>query len=382
MRTITNFFLVVFSFLFLGIVPSFSQDVDRPKLVVGVMVDQMRWDYLYRYYDRYGEDGFKRLLNQGFSMENAYIDYIPTYTAIGHSSVYTGSVPAIHGIAGNDFIIQATGESMYCTQDDSVNGVGTDSKAGKMSPKNLWTTTITDELRLATNFRSKTIGVALKDRGSILPAGSLASAAYWFDGSLGDFVSSTYYMKELPNWVRKFNKQKLAKKYVSQTWNTLYPIDTYIQSIVDDNPYEGKFKGTDTPTLPVDLKKVSKESGVGVISSVPFGNTLTLDFARAAIEAENLGNNPAGVTDFLALSLSSPDYIGHRFGPNAIEVEDTYLRLDQELADFMKYLDQEIGEGEYLLFLTADHGAAHNPQFLKDKGVHAGYFQSSNARKK
>lgn len=381
MRNLKYSLLVLFSFLFLG-APSFAKDVERPKLVVGIMVDQMRWDYLYRYYDRYGEDGFKRLLSQGFTMENTYIDYLPTYTAIGHSSVYTGSVPAIHGIAGNDFEIQATGISMYCTEDDEVVGVGTDSKAGKMSPKNLLTTTVTDELRLATNFRSKTIGIALKDRGSILPAGSLANAAYWYDGSVGNFISSTYYMNDLPTWVKKFNKQNLPKKYLSQDWNTLYPIDTYIQSIEDDNPYEGKFTGTEAPTLPVDLKKLSKDQGMGLITSVPFGNTLTLEFAKSAIDGEELGNNPAGVTDFLAVSLSSPDYIGHRFGPNSIEAEDNYLRLDQELAAFMKFLDETIGEGEYLLFLTADHGAAHNPQLLKDKGVHAGYFHTSSATKK
>lgn len=380
MRKLTYSLLFIFSLLFTG-VASAQKEVERPKLVVGVMVDQMRWDYLYRYYDRYGEDGFKRLLNQGFTMENTYIDYLPTYTAVGHTTVYTGSVPAIHGIAGNNFLEQYTGEYLYCTQDDEVVGVGTEAKGGKMSPKNLLASTVGDELLLATNFRSKTIGIALKDRASILPAGSLANAAYWLDGDSGDFISSTYYMESLPNWTKKFNRQKLAKKYLSQDWNTLYDIDTYVQSIEDDNPYEGKYKGADAPVFAVDMKKLMKESGVGAISSVAFGNNLTLDFARAAIEGENLGNNPAGVPDFLAVSLSSPDYVGHRFGPTAIEVEDTYLRLDLELANFMKYLDETIGEGEYLLFLTADHGAAHNPQFMKDKGAHAGYFNTSAAHK-
>lgn len=372
--------LMIFSLLFSGVVT--AQEVDRPKLVVGVMVDQMRWDYLYRYYDRYGEDGFKRLLSQGYSMENTYIDYVPTYTAVGHTSVYTGSVPAIHGIAGNNFVIQNTGEYMYCTQDDEVMGVGTKAKGGMMSPKNLLASTVGDELRLATNFRSKTIGIALKDRASILPGGSLANGAYWLDGASGDFITSNYYMEELPSWVKKFNRQKMAKKYLSQDWNPLYDIDTYTQSIQDNNPYEGKYKGADAPVFPVDMKKLMKERGVGAISSVSFGNNLTLDFTKAAIAGENLGNNPAGVPDFLAVSLSSPDYVGHRFGPTAIEVEDTYLRLDAELADFMKYLDETVGEGEYLLFLTADHGAAHNPQFMKDKGAHAGYFNTSAAHKK
>lgn len=160
-----------------------NAQVEKPKLVVGLVVDQMRWDYLYKYADRYSEDGFKRLLNEGFSAENTYIPYVPTYTAIGHSTVYTGSVPAIHGIAGNDFIVQATGEEMYCTQDDAVTAVGGTGKVGQQSPKNLLVSTVTDQLKLATNFQSKVIGVAIKDRGGILPAGHFADAAYWLDGA-------------------------------------------------------------------------------------------------------------------------------------------------------------------------------------------------------
>src|SRR5690606_14632174 len=266
-----------------------SKEVDRPKLVVGIMVDQMRWDYLYRYYDRYGEGGFKRMLNNGFSCENTYINYIPTVTAIGHSSVYTGTTPAIHGIAGNDFIIQATGKSMYCTEDETVTPLGTavGNAAGKMSPRNLLASTITDELKLASNFRSKVIGIAIKDRGAILPAGHFADAAYWFDNS-GDWISSSYYMTDLPKWVKDFNKQKLAEKYLKQDWNTLYPIETYKQSIEDNNPYEGKFKGTQSPTFPVKTSQLLKENGIGLVATTPYGNTLTLDLAKAAISNEEL----------------------------------------------------------------------------------------------
>lgn len=353
-----------------------SSPVERPKLVVGIMVDQMRWDYLYRYYERYSENGFKRMLNSGFSCENTYINYVPTVTAIGHSSVYTGSTPAIHGIAGNDFIVQATGQHMYCAQDDQVTGIGLDAanKAGKMSPKNLLTSTITDELKLASNFRSKVIGIAIKDRGGILPAGHFADAAYWFNN--GSWISSTYYMDQLPQWVTDFNKQNLAEKYLQQDWNTLYPIDTYKQSIDDDNPYEGKFKGMEKAAFPIKTSKLMKENGLGLISSTPYGNTLTLDLAKAAIDHEQMGKNPEGVTDFLAVSLSSPDYIGHQFAVNSVEVEDNYLRLDKDLGDFFRYLDAEIGEGEYTVFLTADHGASHNPQFFIDQQGNGGYFNS------
>jgi len=348
-----------------------NTELARPKLMVGIVVDQMRWDYLYRYYDRYQSNGFKRLLNEGFTCENTQVDYIPTVTAAGHSCIYTGSVPAIHGIAGNDFIIQATGKSMYCTEDSTVQTVGSTSKAGQMSPRNLLTTTVTDELKLATNFHSKVIGIALKDRGGILPAGHTADAAYWFDDKTGNWITSTYYMKDLPQWVKDFNDQKLAENYLKLDWNTLYPINTYLQSTPDDSKYEGKFKGTDAPTLPVKTSALYK-GNLGLIRSTPYGNTITLDLAVAAINAEQLGQH--NVTDFLALSLSSPDYIGHQFGINSVEIEDNYLRLDRDLANFLTYLDAKVGKGKYTVFLTADHGAAHNTAFLNDHNIPAGVW--------
>ncbi len=345
-----------------------ATSIPRPKLVVGIVVDQMRWDYLYRYYERYQSNGFKRLLNDGFTCENTQVDYIPTFTGPGHTCIYTGSVPSIHGIAGNDYIVQATGKSMYCAQDDSVKTVGSTSIAGQMSPKNMLTTTVTDELKLATNSRSKVIGIALKDRGGILPAGHMANAAYWFDDKTGNWITSTYYMQDLPQWAKDFNDQKMAETYLKLDWNTLYPVDTYLQSTEDNSKYEGKFKGADAPTMPVKTSALYK-GNLGLIRSTPYGNTLTLDYAVAAINGEGLGNHD--VTDFLALSLSSTDYIGHQFGINAVEIEDTYLRLDRDIANFLTYLDAKVGRGNYTVFLTADHGAAHNTQFLKDRGVPA-----------
>lgn len=373
------FCLLITPFVLQG--QSVDQDVVRPKLVVGIVVDQMRWDYLYRFSDRYGENGFKRLLREGFSCENTYINYIPTYTAVGHATIYTGSVPAIHGITGNDWTTRATGQGMYSAQDDSVHSVGTENNSGKMSPKNLLTSTITDELRLATNFRSKVIGIALKDRSSILPAGHFANAAYWYDGETGNWITSSFYTNSLPKWVHAFNQEKQPEKYLKQDWNTLYPLNTYIQSIDDNNPYESKFKGADAPIFPVKTSTLIKENGLGLLRSTPFGNTVTLNFAKEAIKNEKLGKNDGNATDFLALSLSSPDYIGHQFAVNAVEIEDNYLRLDKDLADFLKYLDTNVGTGNYTVFLTADHGAAHNPQFIIDKKGSAGYFDSRGTQK-
>jgi predicted AlkP superfamily pyrophosphatase or phosphodiesterase len=359
--------------------PAKSSDVPRPKLVVGIMVDQMRWDYLYRFYERYGNGGFKRMLNEGFSCENAYINYVPSVTGIGHTTVYTGSVPAIHGITGNDWIIQATGKNMYCAADSTVSTVGSGSEsAGKMSPKNMLVTSMTDELRLATNFRSKVISIASKDRGAILPGGHTANAAYWYDGSSGNWISSTYYMKTLPTWVSSFNDQKYPEKYLKQDWNTLYPINTYLQSTKDDVPYEGRFAGMSSSTLPVKTSEMLSR-GLGILTSTPYGSSLTLDLAKAAVDNEGLGAD--AITDFLAISVSSPDYVGHQFGPNSIEVEDTYLRLDRDLATLFSHLDSKVGKGNYTVFLSADHAAQHNSGFLADNKIATGVFESSNVLK-
>ncbi len=363
------------SMLFLCFCTLLSAQVERPKLVVGLMVDQMRWDYLYRFADRYGNDGFKRLLRDGFSCENAMINYVPTFTAIGHSSVYTGSVPSIHGIAGNDWIEQQSGTSMYCTQDDAVEGVGTAEKEGKQSPRNLLASTVTDQLKLATNFNSKVIGIAIKDRGGILPAGHFANAAYWFEAKSGDWISSTYYMEKLPEWVTKFNGQKLADKYLKQDWNTLYPIETYkTNSIDDDNVYEGKWAGEETTGFPRKTSLLMKDAGYELIKTTPYGNSITLDFAKDAIKNEKLGNNPAKATDFLCVSLSATDYVGHRYSLSSVEIEDIYLRLDQELANFFKYLDETVGKGNYTFFLTADHAASYNSRYFMDMRGNGGYF--------
>ncbi len=353
------------SFLFaLLIATAFAQPVKRPKLVVGLVIDQMRWDYLYRYYDRYeATGGFKRMLNEGFSCENTFINYIPSYTAIGHTTVFTGSVPAIHGIAGNNWIDQASGKNVYCTDDSTVQGVGSNSNAGKMSPRNLLATTITDELRLATNFQSKVIGVSLKDRASILPAGHNPTGAFWFDDAAGNFITSTWYMKELPKWVKDFNDKDEPTQLLSQPWTTLYPIHTYRQSTADDVKWEGKFKGETATAFPHNLAGLYK-TDKDVIRTSPYGNTLTLNFAKAAIEGNNLGGGAA--TDFLTINCASTDYVGHKYGPNSIEIEDVYLRLDKELGAFYKYLDQKLGKGNYLVFLTADHGAAHAINFMKE----------------
>ncbi len=354
------FLLVVF---FFGTNSGHAQNTktieqQKPKIVVGMMVDQMRWDYLYKYRNRYGEGGFKRLIRDGFSCENTMIKHAPTITAIGHSSVWTGSVPAIHGIAGNDWYDREWGKSISNVEDSTSTAVGTSSKFSK-SPNNLLVTTIGDELRIATNFQSKVVSVAIKDRAAILPGGHAANGAFWNENN--KFVTSSYYMNELPDWVKEFNKTDWQKKLMPNGWNTLYPINTYTLSDKDDKDYENVFKGEDKPVFP------HLKAG---LTGTPFGSTFTLEFAKRAIDGYGLGKG--AFTDILAVSLSSPDGIGHQFGPTSIEIEDNYLRLDKDLEDFFNFLDKKFGKDGYLFFITADHGGNQSPGFLEEHKLPTG----------
>ena len=340
------------------------QAQQRPKLVVGIVVDQMRMEYLYRFQNDFTENGFKRIMNKGYVFHNAHYNYMPTYTAPGHASIYTGTTPSVNGIVGNEWFSRASGKEKYCTDDESVQTLGDGTKAeGEMSPKNLQATTITDELRMGTNFKGKVIGMSLKDRGAILPAGHFANWAFWYSKT-GAFISSTFYGEKLPDWVTDFNNQKRYLDYINQGWNLYKPAASYNESDVDDSPYEGKLYGVEKPVFPYDLKKMYDKNDAGVLRATPFGNNLLADFAMKAIEKENLGKD--NDTDFLAISFSSTDYVGHILGPRSMELQDTYLRLDQTLADLLSYLDKNVGKDNYLLFLTADHACAENANYLKN----------------
>lgn len=342
----------------------------NPKLVVGIVVDQMRYDYLTRFWDHYGDDGFKRFVEDGFNCKNNHYNYAPTSTGPGHASVYTGTTPATHGIIGNNWYDKELDASVYCASDDSYNSVGTSSDAGRMSPHRMQVTTLTDELRLHTQMRGKTIAVALKDRGAVLPGGHTANAAYWFDD--GKWITSSYYMDQLPKWVQDLNASNKLEKY-RKPWKTLKKIDDYVESTSDNNAYEGPFEGEAAPVFPHDLPKLWDDNGgYNLLKSTPFGNSLTTDFAIEAIEAEGLGTD--AIPDFLAVSYSSTDYVGHRFGVSSKEVQDTYIRLDADLARLFKELDSKVGKDEYTVFLTADHAAIEVPAYLIDQKIPARYI--------
>lgn len=349
---------------------------EKPKVVVGIVVDQMRQEYLYRFGSRFEEGGFKRLMGEGFVFKNMHYNYIPTKTAPGHASIYTGATPAVHGIAGNDWYQPDLEREVYCVEDENYKTVGSDSDNGQMSPLRLQATTITDELMLFSQYKSKVLSMSLKDRGAVLPGGHRGDA-FWYDDDTGDFITSTYYMDKLPEWVSQFNKAKHAKSYLNKTWNTLYDISTYTASSKDDEASEKTLNGLLT-TFPYDLSKI--KDNYGILRNTPFGNDILADLFVTAMDNNDFGKD--NYTDFIAISFSSTDYMGHDSGPYSIEVEDAYLRLDKNIAAILSKLDEKVGKGNYTVFLSADHAVAPIPQYMKDHQFNGDYFDKRAEIKK
>jgi predicted AlkP superfamily pyrophosphatase or phosphodiesterase len=344
----------------------------KPKLVVGIVVDQMRWDYVNKFKPFFkSQNGFLRFMNQGASCNNNLISYLPTVTACGHTAVYTGSTPAIHGITGNSWYDNIQQRMVYCVEDNSVQAVGIENNsAGKMSPLNVWTTTIGDELKFATNFKSKVYGISLKDRGAIIPAGHAADGAFWYDSKSGNFISSTYYGKSLPTWLTNYNNAKKVDSFYKLGWSLSLPASVYENNCDNDqNEYESKPFGKEVNGFPYNLNSyIGKD--YGKVSSTPYGNNLVLDIATQTLINEKMGLDD--ITDLLAVSFSSPDYIGHAFGPNSWETLDGYIKLDELLAQFFTTLDQQVGKDKYTVFLTADHAVAPIPGYAQKHKIPAG----------
>jgi len=350
---------------------------DTPDLVIGLIVDQMRPDYIYKYWNHYGEDGINRLVNEGHTFRNAYFRHLQTSTGPGHAAQMSGATPSVHGLLGNSWYVRELDRNINVIEDvgSGYQGVGSlPDYSGEKSPNNMLTTTVGDELFMFTGERSKTVGISRKDRGAILPAGHTGDA-YWYEGATGNFISSTFYMEELPGWLQEFNARDLAQEYLTRTWEPLLPIEEYVESRADNNNYEGTFPGMDTPTFPVDLAYLVEEhgQGPGLLNATPFADELLFELAKAAIEGEELGRGE--VSDILTVSLSAPDAIGHRFGPASKQVQDYYILLDRYLADFFDYLDEEFGMENVLIFLTADHGGAYVPEYMSDLGIPTGHSE-------
>lgn len=351
-----------------------SQNSKFPKLVVGIVVDQMRFDDLYRYYDYYSGKGFKRLIKEGLNFTNAHYNYIPTNTGPGHASIYTGSVPYYHGIVNNDFYDRNLKKTVNCVSDADVQPIGTDGSEGKKSPIKLSATTITDGLKLFTNKKSKVISISIKDRGAILPAGHMADGVFWYNPKNGDFITSSFYTNKLPEWVIKFNQKKLASKFLNQNWDLLQIKEIYSINNPDESNYEFDFFNEGKTSFPHSLKNVKDEEKYEKLAFTPFIHELLVELAKAAVVEEKLGQN--AYPDFLAISFSSTDLIGHTWGNYSYELMDTYLRLDEQIASLLNFLDEKIGKENYLLFLTSDHGAIETPGYLQENKIPTGEIKT------
>lgn len=352
--------------------PLRAADTARPKIIVAVVVDQLRADYLERFQHQFVEGGFRLLTEGGAHMTFAHYDYFPTVTAPGHASVFSGAPPAIHGIIGNEWYDKTLRKQTYCCGDATVTGVGTTGKEGQMSPRKFIGGNFADELRL--RFKSKVVGISIKDRGAILPAGRQPAGAFWFEAKSGNFITSSYYMVELPEWVRTFNERKIAHGYLGETWNRLLDESAYEHA--DNLPGEGNLPGEKKPVFPHrvirPLPSEEEEAEPGAVDcenilSTPFSNQLLAEFARAAIDGEQLGQGPG--PDFLSVSFSAIDACGHRFGPHSQEVQDITLRLDRQLADLFRYLRGKFGLENVLIMMTADHGVMPTPEYARQQGI-------------
>lgn len=373
---------ITLSILFTYIISlTYTQSINTkaPKLVVGIVVDQMCYEYLYRFEAKFGKNGFKKLLKNGTNCENTQYNYIPTYTGPGHASIYSGTTPSNHGIIGNDWYARSIKKDVNCVGDSSVYSVGTSSNEGQCSPRNFLVNTITDQLKL-TYSQSKVISISIKDRGAILPGGHLSDGSYWFDYQSGNLVTSSFYKEKLPDWVSEFNNNKNPENYLNQTWNTLLPIEKYTESNQDNSKYEVLISTKKTPEFPYDFNELNKgKSNFELFTITPFANTFLTDFAILSLKNENLGQDD--FSDFLAISYSTPDIAGHAFGPYSIEIEDIYLRLDLEIEKLLNQLEKSIGKDNFVLFLTADHAVVPVPQYLTDKQLPGGYFYLSDVKK-
>ncbi|NOX17423.1 MAG: alkaline phosphatase family protein [Chlorobi bacterium] len=341
----------------------------KVKLVVQIVVDQLRGDILSKFDKNLSKEGFKYLSSHGMNFTNANYIHAITKTAPGHATIATGSIPALHGIIGNDWLDEKTGKTVYACGDANANVFGEDMG---LSPKNLVVSTLSDELFLATDGKAKIFGVSIKDRGAIFLAGH-SGKAFWFSRKNGGFTSSKYYFDELPEYVSEFNRKDWLDNYYKQNWDLLLPKEKYLYKDIDENDYEMTEKGLGK-TFPHDFSGIPREKFNSVFPFTPYGDEFTYEFAKTVITENQIGQD--SVTDYFSISFSVTDYIGHSFSPNSLEYEDQIYRLDGTIGKFLKFLDKKIGLENILIVFTADHGVAESPDFLAEKKQPSGvlYF--------
>ena len=354
---------------------------DKPKLVIGIVVEELNYNQLEKFHDKLSENGIKKLINEGTYFKNASYEYLLTQSAPGHATIATGAEPSFHGITSDNWYTPLKNELINCTKDVSVNSVGGSFESGLHSPVNLLVSTFSDELAIATNKKAKVFGVGLKESSAIFSAGHTANAAYWFDNTTGTWMSSSYYISALPDWVNDFNAMKFSDTYMNSTWNLLRPAKDYADCLPDSNSFEIGFNNINY--FPYDLKKLrsgntfSSKNDYSLLRETPFGNSLTTNFAIRLIQKERLGKDD--VTDYLSICYSATNYIGHRFGPSSVEMGDAILRLDDDIKNLLTFINDTIGKKNVLIYFTAAHGISEIPAVLEKNRIPSGYFQQNQA---
>jgi len=354
---------------------------EKPRLVIGIIVEQLRYDHIEKFRDRFGENGIKRLINEGTYFKNASYDYMLTQSDPGHATISTGAEPSYHGIPSDSWYVPLKNELIYSTKDAAVNPVGGSFESGLHSPSNLQASTFSDELKMSTNKLAKVFSVGMKESSAILSAGHSADGVFWFDNGTGTWMSSTYYTDSLPGWVIDFNALNNAETYLNSTWELFRPRDIYADCLPDTNSFESGFSSVNY--FPYDLKKIRAKGVTGskndfsLLRETPFANSLTTSFALRLIEKERLGRDD--ITDYLSICYSATDNIGHRFGPSSYEMGDAILRLDDEIRYLLTYLNDSIGKRNVLIYFTSSHGISEIPAVLENSRIPSGYFRQNQA---
>jgi predicted AlkP superfamily pyrophosphatase or phosphodiesterase len=378
--------LATVALILLSALPSSAQDKKKPRLVLQITVDQLRGDLPHRYYSEFGEGGFRYLYEKGVVYEAAFHRHANTETIVGHTTLSTGADPSIHGMVGNVWLDRETGKLVYNIQGSRypllTKNAGVDSEAeidptqrlatseGR-SPAPILVSTFSDELALSNAGKSRIFGISVKDRGAVSMAGH-AGKAFWFSKKTGEFVTSTYYYKEYPSWVKAWNAKQIAFSYSGKSWELMHDRSAYLFGNRGDVPYETSFPGYGR-VFPHPFGKSDSKYFTTLLTLSPVGDELALSFAEAVIEGEKLGQSET--TDYLSISFSSTDYVGHLFGPSSLESEDNLLRLDRTLAELFKFVDQKVGLANTVIVVSADHGAAEIPGYLSEFGIDAKYFK-------
>jgi hypothetical protein len=319
------------------------------------------------------------LINRGTSCKNAGFNYLFSEQGVGHASLATGTTPSDHGIVGQDWYLYLQDKIEKSIDDQQQKAVGGDADNGHFGPKNLMCTSFSDELRISNNFKSKTYSVSIDPAPGIFSVGQTANGVYWFDKRTGNWITSSYYTDTLAEWVNEFNAKRFPDIYLKEAWSPLLPIDQYVESLPDNNRYEAGIKGQNTFPYMLDGLSETRKNKVeyDLLEKVPYGNTYTKDFASTLVINEQLGKDD--FTDVLMICFTSNEHIGNLFGPNSVEMQDVFLRLDKEIAQFLAFLDEYVGKENALVFLTSDHGVAQVPAYLMDNRIPVGYFNQTGA---